>query len=730
MENRQFSWTGNPFVDTGLCVIIARAKEMGKSIESILDLTTSIIKEVAGDGSWLAKINARLNSYTMVFGTNGPLKQPATNPISQLNSHKNKIEEAKQELKKIEQDIKYKIQEQSLEEILKKKEKLQKVIEDLHKKENKLQKAIDNLLAKLKEKEKKAAGNFDRGIEEYKIVINTLIEAIESNKYSVDVCCECCGFYRATSSLKVASQQIREVGNRRDDKKMANRPDFEIGRDWFPLIGSFNDAQALPAASRSANICALCLLAVQFLPLGVLLLNGKLACFQTNDVMLGKTPIFQFIIEDIYEELSKRLELSKEKVPILGTKEGTKSAALVLIKKLEDLQKYRKGLKLPDYISLNMWLFTNSGTSPDCEIVEIPNKALSFLWDASRLYTDEIKMFIRKEGKDPKDQLLTAIQQEREYWNLFPKYIKSKAVFKITENSLKQLKKDKLPDEVLRLLEGLKGQTFEEEKDVLAILKQMEGNNEQITKHNSLVIKRTKSNRGDICEIASRELFELYNKQVLKVSDTKLKIAEWVAEKIKIKLNNKKEEATLIEIKRSLCDNKKIVNYYSKVKSYLIEFAESGFFKLDEYNLLFPSQIRPLKVEFNKGLRLIWFYLNYNTTDTQRISIDGELQMGTQPKIKQFANDVFEYFTVINKWDVDKFKKRILDRFRRNEILTWDIKRWFLNLAEIKTGYTNEDWDDLCRDDNGNNKTGEVIFQLRLELANLYRLASEQKQRM
>jgi hypothetical protein len=104
--------------------------------------------------------------------------------------------------------------------------------------------------------------------------------------------------------------------------------------------------------------------------------------------------------------------------------------------------------------------------------------------------------------------------------------------------------------------------------------------------------------------------------------------------------------------------------------------------------------------------------------------------MGTQPKIKQFANDVFEYFTVINKWDVDKFKKRILDRFRRNEILTWDIKRWFLNLAEIKTGYTNEDWDDLCRDDNGNNKTGEVIFQLRLELANLYRLASEQKQRM
>jgi len=51
-----------------------------------------------------------------------------------------------------------------------------------------------------------------------------------------------------------------------------------------------------------------------------------------------------------------------------------------------------------------------------------------------------------------------------------------------------------------------------------------------------------------------------------------------------------------------------------------------------------------------------------------------------------------------------------------------DLQKWFLNLAEIKEGYTNEDWDSLCRDENGNNNIWELMFQLRLELTNLYRL--------
>ncbi|HKG89022.1 MAG TPA: hypothetical protein VKA95_11905 [Nitrososphaeraceae archaeon] len=49
------------------------------------------------------------------------------------------------------------------------------------------------------------------------------------------------------------------------------------------LAGSIgNDAQALPSASRAPNLCAKCLFAVHYLPLGVILVNGKLAVFQST----------------------------------------------------------------------------------------------------------------------------------------------------------------------------------------------------------------------------------------------------------------------------------------------------------------------------------------------------------------------------------------------------------------------------------------------------------------
>jgi CRISPR-associated protein Cst1 len=68
--------TGNPFVDTGLMVIAALAEK-----RSVDDLTFVDVKSVYGDGSELARENQRLKSYTMVFGTNGPLTQPAYKKI-------------------------------------------------------------------------------------------------------------------------------------------------------------------------------------------------------------------------------------------------------------------------------------------------------------------------------------------------------------------------------------------------------------------------------------------------------------------------------------------------------------------------------------------------------------------------------------------------------------------------------------------------------------------------
>ena len=89
--------------------------------------------------------------------------------------------------------------------------------------------------------------------------------------------------------------------------------------------------------------------------------------------------------------------------------------------------------------------------------------------------------------------------------------------------------------------------------------------------------------------------------------------------------------------------------------------------------------------------------------------------------IKQFAKDIFDWY--VSKHGEEKFKRVILGGFRDNKIKDANLQRWFCNLAEIqgKENYTNEAWDDLCRNENGINNTYELRFQLRLELANLYR---------
>ena len=71
-------------------------------------------------------------------------------------------------------------------------------------------------------------------------------------------------------------------------ERPASRVIERVGRDNFPLAGSLgNDAQALPAASRSPRVCALCLLAIQWLPLGAIMFKGRLACFQFTHALLS-----------------------------------------------------------------------------------------------------------------------------------------------------------------------------------------------------------------------------------------------------------------------------------------------------------------------------------------------------------------------------------------------------------------------------------------------------------
>ena len=95
--------------------------------------------------------------------------------------------------------------------------------------------------------------------------------------------------------------------------------------------------------------------------------------------------------------------------------------------------------------------------------------------------------------------------------------------------------------------------------------------------------------------------------------------------------------------------------------------------------------------------------------------------MFTHPKIKAFAKDYFNYFMEKQKRSLRKFELYVLEPFDKGQVTPRIMQDWYCDLAKVKEGYTCEEWDDLCKDDNGNDVIYEVRFQMRLHFINLYR---------
>jgi len=555
-----YNFTGNPFVDTGLSVVVAKAREAGWLGESVADLTPEAFKLAVGDGKWLAEANRRLKAFMMIVGKNSPLTNYMTNPSLR------------------------------------------------------------------KENAGKLKPDDDKGWQEYtKIVQGLLAEA--TTAHSSNGMCECCGERPSTRVLA-------------DNGK-------EIGRDWFPLAGSLAGAESLPAASRPPKFCSVCLLAIQMLPLGVVLLNGKLASFHST-----AWRITQFLVEAFYRETMASLHASSihDRVAAYGAKGGSAPTALILLRLFKELRANKRMFNLPAHTALNIWLFTNSGQEPDCDLIEIPNRSLIFLWEAAQRYRSEVETLLQRETKKPDYQLLECIRHQRDYDLLYPW-------------------RDKSP--------------------------------------------------------ASKELFELYQTQVLGYSASSLRVAEKVAYMLKQRSQTTKEKKLLQKLTKGRADRKS--DLWGGARGFLIELAGEGLLTLEEYVQLFPAQPRrPLRVQTH-GWKWLWFYLNHQDFKADaEATPEMEVSMFTNPNIKRFARDVLDYY--LERRGLERIKRDIIDAFRRNAITTADLQRWFCNLAETREGYRTEDWDDLCRDENGNNVTAELRFQFRLEIANLYRQAVTEQQ--
>ncbi len=651
------SWTGNPLVDTGLAVAVIKANR--KSPE---ELTVEDFKNVIGDGKWLTYANEHLNSYVCLFA-NGFLNRQ-----------------------------------------VKPKDKPAKMI--------KYEKIIAALLK-----------DFERSFS-----VN-----VDSTNY-----CECTGIFpSANKTLKQLSEQFRKDGILKKGQRL------DIGRNAFPLIGSItNDAGALPAASREPQLSAFALLCVQMASLAAVMLKGKIAFFQYTEPNLLVSHVKQ-----IYNETRAKLDTIGEEggvaITAIGTGKGSQSIALMLLNQFKSLKDSLEIENLPEYISLNIWLVINSGTSFDCEVVEIPNTALKFIWEVVEKFPDEINGILRNEKQK---SILDCIENKEEYAPFYP-YPKSKPipadlVFKAkkmlsSDNQQKAEIIEKAEHDEFESLMKSNIVTAEDKKKKKANEKQpqnytkkerfktiVELLNDEFKRNKKTEIKNIINQINDATsKPVSEPLFALYQTNILGRSEITLSVAEWIAYNLKERLKNDKKLMELFV--KTLGDSKASHNCRRMLREILAEFAEEGIISYEQYIALFPIiGNKPIRVG-NFGWRFIWFYLNHeNLNSKPPKNMEGEDMINDnrfRQTIKDFAKDIFYWY--VEKNGEDKFKRKVLEGFRNNKIRDFDLQNWFCNLAEItgKEGYTLDSWDDLCRDENGINNTYELRFQLRLELANLYR---------
>lgn len=244
-----------------------------------------------------------------------------------------------------------------------------------------------------------AIKNYEKRLLYYSKIITAILENF--NTQDINERCESCGNQYSLDLDNLIRKTLVPLGYE-DGKRY-------IGRDWFPLAGSLrSDAQALPSCSRAPNLCAKCLFAVHYLPLGIILVDGRITLFQSTSI-----DFWYELISEISNEMYNRI--SAQNYNTIGSKEGSTSAVKRLLSVMS-----RMNNDVIKGTSLFIWKFSNSGTGPDCKFEEIPNKALEFLQYAVRYgLRNEILELIMKD-KSSEFSFLKCISLGRNYSSLYP----------------------------------------------------------------------------------------------------------------------------------------------------------------------------------------------------------------------------------------------------------------------------------------------------------------------
>lgn len=539
--------SGNPFVDMGLCTLVSLADK-----NNIDELSLNDIHDVFQKYD-ISTLNSGTKSFTMIFGTNGPLYQNSYKPYNK---------------------------------------------------------------------------------ELYRNFLFSLLEHMEekSDKYV----CEICGEQHGFDIDNIWRDVIKKFGFKPKERKY-------VGRDFFPLIGSIgNDAQALPAASRVVNICPKCLFAVNYIPLGTMLIKGRLICIESTSEIL----MIELIKEIVYEN---RQRISIGNKEIYGKKEGNVQIYVKLMDIFYRLQRAKKYENLPDSVAIYLWLFSNSGTGADCDIIDIPNKPLKYLWEVSRKSQDFRNEFLKLVGNEKGSRLFDSISYGEDYEGLYPK-----------------------------------------------------GKHKGVTP----------------------EFYEYFEIYIVGKSGKGLDFAR----KIALGMLKGKDKKEINKLQKSdIFKEEENRNLAKKIIYKLILDGEADY---KDYLELFNRKNEYLNINSYEAYNTIMYYL-YNY-DAPKIKEEGRTMnleiksIHTDKKIKTFAKLFFEYYVIDSrglKRGIERFKKDILDKYKDFDEIK--LKEAFARMAEIydceelKLDY--DGWLEFIVDSDGNRRIYELLFQLRLAFAELYR---------
>lgn len=472
----------------------------------------------------------------------------------------------------------------------------------------------------------------------YTDYLNALLnEVSEGNQDNEDsFICEICGEVHKFDIDNVWTSIITSYGFKSKERKY-------VGRDFFPLIGSIgNDAQALPSASRMVSICPLCLYAVNFIPLGTMLIQGRLVCIESTSETIALDLIKQIVHEN-------KIRASAGNSEIYGKNEGNAEIYNKLLLMFDQLRRTRKREKLSKTVALYIWLFSNSGTGADCDMIEIPNKSLQFIWEMTRKPEGLKREFFNLISSNKKSRLFNCISCGEDFEGLYPK-----------------------------------------------------GNFNGV----------------------SRALYEYYQVYVVERNIYALGYAR----KIAMTMLEGKTEKEVKKLKKS--DLFKDKSNVALVKKIITDMTLEGKISYDDYLNLFSIKDKHLVVDERQALNTIMYYLyHYDEKVMEEGDDKMELEVEskkTDSKIKVFAKLYFQYYVL----DKEKGLARGIDRFYRDIIGRFKFldDQWlrdsFAKLADIydckDLDLSYDGWEDFIRDEDGNKRIYELMFQLRLAFANLY----------